>query len=303
MRTVEELEALLEAVTRERDELRAIVGAGGLTYSEGETSLRVKIVEFAQAAESAMRERDMSLAAWESAGMQGRTAQSAMLELARQLEEAQERIELLTELREEERSLNAHFHHEIQAKHTAAEQAKRERDEARDTIVALTTAKAEADLEIATLTAARAESAKWKAAFENIRRTNTDLMMQLFEAQEKVRAVNIEPVLHENAQLRSKVHGLSAEVDRLMHQLADQINETTHWQVMCKRETEEVERLTSGLQLEGVRLRLRLVDEVRSDAYSRGAEAMREACARVADAHCVPGTRDVIRALPIPEEP
>lgn len=37
--------------------------------------------------------------------------------------------------------------------------------------------------------------------------------------------------------------------------------------------------------------------------YRRGAEAMREACARVADAHCVPGTRDVIRALPIPEEP
>lgn len=37
-------------------------------------------------------------------------------------------------------------------------------------------------------------------------------------------------------------------------------------------------------------------------AYRRGAEAMREACARVADAHCVPGTRDVIRALPIPEE-
>ena len=39
------------------------------------------------------------------------------------------------------------------------------------------------------------------------------------------------------------------------------------------------------------------------NAYRRGAEAMREACARVADAHCVPGTRDVIRAMPIPEEP
>jgi hypothetical protein len=47
-------------------------------------------------------------------------------------------------------------------------------------------------------------------------------------------------------------------------------------------------------------------DEARAEvatAYRRGAEAMREACARVADAHCVPGTRDVIRALPIPEEP
>lgn len=49
MKTIEELEALLEAVTRERD---------------------------------------LSLSAWESAGMTGRDAQSAMLELARQLEEA-----------------------------------------------------------------------------------------------------------------------------------------------------------------------------------------------------------------------
>jgi chromosome segregation ATPase len=45
------------------------------------------------------------------------------------------------------------------------------------------------------------------------------------------------------------------------------------------------------------------IDAKWTNAYSRGAEAMREACARVADAHCVPGTRDVIRALPIPEEP
>ena len=151
--------------------------------------------------------------------------------------------------------------------------AKRERDEARDTIVVLTTAMAEKDLEIATLTAARAEAAKWKAAFENIRSTNTDLMMQLFDAQEATRAVNISPVLHENAQLRSKMLGLSAEV----------------------------ERLTNELQRE--RIGIRPVDEVRSDAFRRGAEAMREACARVADAHCVPGTRDVIRSLPIPEEP
>ncbi len=38
--------------------------------------------------ETVTRERDLSLSAWESAGMTGRTAQSAMLELARQLEEA-----------------------------------------------------------------------------------------------------------------------------------------------------------------------------------------------------------------------
>ena len=53
------------------------------------------------------------------------------------------------------------------------------------------------------------ECAKWKAAFENIRLKNTDLMMELFEAQEKARAVNIGPVLHENAQLRSHARAVS----------------------------------------------------------------------------------------------
>ncbi len=56
MKTVEELEALLETVTRERD---------------------------------------LSLSAWEAAGMTGRTAQSAMLELARHLEEARAEVERL----------------------------------------------------------------------------------------------------------------------------------------------------------------------------------------------------------------
>ena len=46
------------------------------------------------------------------------------------------------------------------------------------------------------------ERDKLREAFENTRRQNTDLMFQLFDAQERGRAVNIEPVLHENAQLR-----------------------------------------------------------------------------------------------------
>ena len=130
---------------------------------------------------------------------------------------------------------------------------------------------------------ARAEAAKWKAGFEEFRSRNTDLMMQLFEAQEKVRAVNIEPMLHLNAQLRSKVHGLSAEV----------------------------ERLTSELQRE--RIGIRPVDEVRSDAYRRGAEAMREACAAEVEHNMTRGLmtaaditnvlRTIRNAIPIPEEP
>lgn len=54
-----------------------------------------------------------------------------------------------------------------------------------------------------------AECAKWKTAFENIRRTNTNLMMELFEAQEKARTINIGPVLHENEQLRSHARAVS----------------------------------------------------------------------------------------------
>jgi chromosome segregation ATPase len=105
--------------------------------------------------------------------------------------------------------------------------------------------------------------------------------------------------------LQDRLSESRAEVERLMHQLADATNESTHFQVMCKRETEEVERLTSELQRER-----KCLTETRRElasqygmGFRRGAEAMREACARVADAHCVPGTRDVIRALPIPEEP
>jgi len=78
---------------------------------------------------------------------------------------------------------------------------------------------------------------------------------------------------------------MRAEVERLMHQLADQTNETTRVRLEAKRSAEE--------------------------AYRRGAEAMREACA-----DCVKhlshedglgmGSQRLegaIRALPIPEEP
>ena len=283
--------------------------------------------------ETVTRERDLSLSAWEAAGMQGRTAQKAMLKLTRQLEEAQERIELLTELREEERSLNAHFHNEIQAKHTAAEQAKRERDEARETIVALTTAMAEKDLEIATIITALDER---------------DL-----EAE----------------------RGLE-QYDRLMRQLADATNESTHFQVMCKRETEEVERLQvachawaedmreaarlceqagNEMPIDAVRrfvssktaivdmlqdrlsearsevdrltderdellvrvanqdAELRATREAYRDAYRRGAEAMRGECIGAACGFFMGTTgfcngdedelEAVLEALPIPEEP
>jgi chromosome segregation ATPase len=39
------------------------------------------------------------------------------------------------------------------------------------------------------------------------------------------------------------------QYDSLMHQLADATNESTHFQVMCKRETEEVEHLARQVEL------------------------------------------------------
>ena len=83
--------------------------------------------------ETVTRERDLSLFAWESAGMQGRTAQSAMLKLSRQLEEARAEIAILTTALDErdveaERSLEQY------------DSLVRERDEARAEVERLTDA-------------------------------------------------------------------------------------------------------------------------------------------------------------------
>jgi len=79
-------------------------------------------------------------------------------------------------------------------------------------------ARADVPALIARVRELEAECAKWKEAFERTRSTNTDLMMQLFDAKEATRAVNISPVLHENAQLRSQVLGLQAELKKLKEQ-------------------------------------------------------------------------------------
>jgi hypothetical protein len=115
--------------------------------------------------------------------------------------------------------------------------------------------------------------------------------------------------------MKQQLREAQAEVQRLS-------NESTHWQVMLKRETEEVARLERKLQRE--RIGVRPIDEVRSEverlklaarlwaddidavanAYRRGAEAMREACeAAICAAPEGSVAELVIRALPIPEEP
>jgi predicted nucleic acid-binding Zn-ribbon protein len=114
-------------------------------------------------------------------------------------------------------------------------------------------------------------------------------------------------VANQEAELRATREAYNesrAEVERLMHQLADATNESTHFQVMCKRETEEVERLTSELQRER-----KCLTETRRElasqygmGFRRGAEAMREACAQWVADYCSFGRAAAVRALPIPEE-
>jgi uncharacterized coiled-coil DUF342 family protein len=90
-----------------------------------------------------------------------------------------------------------------------------------------------------------------------------------------------------------------AEVDMLEDRLSESRAEV-------EALTDERDELLVRVEDQGAELRATreaYIDATWTNAYRRGAEAMREACARVADAHCVPGTRDVIRALPIPGEP
>ena len=89
----------------------------------------------------------------------------------------------------------------------------------------------------------------------------------------------------------------------IVDMLQDRLSEA---RAEVERLADERDELLVRVEDQGAELRATreaYIDATWTNAYRRGAEAMREACARVADAHCVPGTRDVIRALPIPEEP
>jgi hypothetical protein len=109
------------------------------------------------------------------------------------------------------------------------------------------------------------------------------------------------------------------DIETLTHQLADATNESTHFQVMCKRETEEVERLRVACHAwaEDMREAGRLceqagnempIDAVRRFVSSRTAivdmlqDRLSESRAEV---DRLTDERDelLVRALPIPEEP
>jgi chromosome segregation ATPase len=141
------------------------------------------------------------------------------------------------------------------------DQLTKERDEARDTIVALTTAMAEKDLEIATLACERDGA-------------------------------------------RVKVERLTDERDELLVRVANQDAE-----LHATREAYNEARA----ELTRERIGIRPIDEVRCDAYRRGAEAMRDECIGAACGFFMGTTgfcngdedelEAVLEALPIPEEP
>ena len=115
--------------------------------------------------------------------------------------------------------------------------------------------------------------------------------------------------------LQDRLSESRAEVGRLMHQLADQTNETTRFRLEARREiealTDERDELLVRVANQGAELRA--TREAYADAYRRGAEAMREACI-VAACGFFMGTQGfcngdedeleaVLEAVPIPEEP
>jgi len=237
--------------------------------------------------ETVTRERDLSLFAWEAAGMQGRTAQSAMLELARQLEEACEMVEL------QNARLDQH--------HGAEIRMERERDEHRE------------------------KRGMYAAECVSLRARLVDAQRERDEARAEV-----ERLTRESATLNAMLDGRMPDtwredIETLTHQLADATNESTHFQVMCKREGEEIERLARQVELltdERDELLVRVAEqdaELRATreayraAYRRGAEAMRGECIGAACGFFMGTTgfcngdedalEEVLLALPIPEEP
>ena len=191
--------------------------------------------------ETATRERDLALFAWESAGMTGRDAQSAMIELARQLDAARAEIAAITAALDE-RDLEAERGLE------QYDRLVRERDAAHDSALMF-----ERD---------------WKDACRERDEARAEV--------ERLRGVH-------PSSLTDVVTALEDDRDELLVRVANQDAEL--------RVTREA-----------------YIDAKWTNAYRRGAEAMRETCANAMHPimrSMISRTEaaQTIRALPIPEEP
>lgn len=240
MKTIEELEALLEAVTRERDEAR-----------ERNTDMRKML-------EQVTRDRDH--------------IEESVVRLETQRDEA------------------------IKAR----DQYLRERDQARMAEKRARESLDELDGAIYDCLPSDYDDDSPLDCVEHA----ADRLRDLAEEREEARA-EVERLREESA---TQADISSSTIARMKQQLREALADvqrlsdaSTHWQVMLKRETEEVERLARQVEaLTDER------DEVRSDAFRRGAEAMREACARwMSEREGIAQWvyDDALSALPIPEEP
>lgn len=186
--------------------------------------------------------------------------------------------------------------------------AQRERDEARETIVALTTAMAEKDLEIATLTAALDErDLEAERGLEQYDR----LVHQLADATNETTRVRLEAkreadMLQDRlSESRSEVDRLTDERDELLVRVADagaELRATREAYLLALADITKLQKMIEVISTSMIRS----VTKQR-DAYRRGAEAMRNIAASEVYFYASIGREahdlcDHVRALPIPEE-
>jgi chromosome segregation ATPase len=172
----------------------------------------------------------------------------------------------------------------------------KERDEARAEVAILTAALDERDL----------EAERGLEQYDRLVRERDEA-----RASWEVCALHMHEARRERDEARAEVERLTDERDELLVRVANQDAE-----LRATREAYNQARY----ELTRERMGIRPIDEVRSAAYRRGAEAMREACATACERakYALTGGRESlsgahnegcdvaaekIRAIPIPEEP
>jgi hypothetical protein len=256
---------------RERDELRARLVDAVQERNAARTDWEACALNLAEVT----RERDRSLACWEAAGMQGRSAHSAMLELAAMRDRLHEQV----------RTLNSN----IETFQREAWRYKRERDEARATVVRL-----------------QAEELERGQPVEEESLETERLKHALADATNETTRVRL--------QAKREIEALTDERDELLVRVANQDAELRATRDAYNESRAEVERLlTENLHMGRV-IRDAIVLQRRAvtDAYRRGAEAMRDACAarliacgvdRLGHAITREHAAEIVGGTPIPEEP
>jgi GrpB-like predicted nucleotidyltransferase (UPF0157 family) len=240
-----------------------------------------------------------------SSDLTGRTAQSAMLELARQLEDAKAHLAFIEQEYANER--NEELTEDALCLKIAG--LTHQRDEARAEVERLMHQLADATNESTHFqvmckreteeverlqVACHAWAEDMREAGRLCEQAGNEMPIDAVRRFVSSKTAIVDMLQDRLGEARSEVDRLTDERDELLVRVANQDAEL--------RATREA---YNGAQAELTRERIgiRPVDEVRSDAYRRGAEAMREACAYRLVLYKDTVRAEMIRALPIPEEP